>query len=305
MDLKLKHGTQDLMSIQIEVMLDLKNGNLPKTFHIVDKDEIKEFNYAQEGTASLRTAIGQLDTVIVSSQRTGNDRILRMWFAPSLGFLPIQAERWRDGKLEFAMRIKSITGRLSEPSVGSGLRQGNSALSLVFSTAIPVGGLANLVGFEKQHLRDALVGIDLCGQRRRVGKFQRDMPFPLRLERSYIDYDAAIVHENTRLQSEIAGFGNRQAVHILVTGSLPHGHNFVIAIGWGTSELRDDFGKTPENRAVAFQQIGRSSPMRLARWRLKDFCGPPRAAYVFVRTDRLARTPSPCAIGDEKNVRAS
>jgi hypothetical protein len=107
-DLKLKHGTQDLMSIQIEVMLDLKNGNLPKTFHIVDKDQIKEFNYAQEGTASLRTAIGQLDTVIVSSQRTGNDRILRMWFAPSLGFLPIQAERWRGGKLEFAMRIKSM-----------------------------------------------------------------------------------------------------------------------------------------------------------------------------------------------------
>jgi hypothetical protein len=107
-DLKLKQGTQDLMSIQIEVMLDLKNGNLPKTFHIVDKDEIKEFNYTHEGTASLRTAIGQLDTVIVASQRTGNDRILRMWFAPSLGFLPIQAERWRNGKLEFAMRIKSM-----------------------------------------------------------------------------------------------------------------------------------------------------------------------------------------------------
>lgn len=109
-DLKLKHGTQDLMSIQIEVMLDLKNGNLPKIFHIVDKDEIKEFNYTQEGTASLRTAIGRLDTVIVASQRTGNDRILRMWFAPSLGFLPIQAERWRNGKLEFAMRIKSMNG---------------------------------------------------------------------------------------------------------------------------------------------------------------------------------------------------
>jgi hypothetical protein len=107
-DLALNEGTQDVMSIQVEVMLDLKNGNLPKTFQILDNDEIKEFTYAQEGTAKIRTAMGELDTVIVSSQRTGNNRILRMWFAPSLGFAPVQAERTRDGKLEFAMRIKSL-----------------------------------------------------------------------------------------------------------------------------------------------------------------------------------------------------
>jgi hypothetical protein len=49
--------------------------------------------------------------VIVSSRRTGNDRILRMWFSPSLGFVPVQAERWRNGKLEFAMRIKALNGQ--------------------------------------------------------------------------------------------------------------------------------------------------------------------------------------------------
>jgi Protein of unknown function (DUF3108) len=107
-DLKLKEGTQDVMSIQVEVMLDLKKGNLPMTFQIIDKDELKEFNYTQEGTANIRTALGALDTVIVASRRTGNNRILRMWFAPSLGFVPVQAERTRDGKLEFAMRIKTL-----------------------------------------------------------------------------------------------------------------------------------------------------------------------------------------------------
>jgi hypothetical protein len=107
-DLDLKEGTQDVMSIQVEVMLDLQKGDLPKTFQIIDKDEVKEFAYTQEGTASIRTALGQLDTIIVSSQRTGNDRILRMWFAPSLGFVPVQAERTRGGKLEFAMRIKTL-----------------------------------------------------------------------------------------------------------------------------------------------------------------------------------------------------
>ena len=107
-DLKLNEGTQDVMSIQVEVMLDLKYGTLPTSFHIIDKDQLKEFIYSQEGAAKINTAIGELDTVIVASQRTGNNRILRMWFAPSLGFVPVQAERTRDGKLEFAMRIKSL-----------------------------------------------------------------------------------------------------------------------------------------------------------------------------------------------------
>jgi hypothetical protein len=107
-DLELKEGTQDVMSIQIEVMLDLKNGNLPKTFQIVDKDAVKEFIYTQKGTAKIRTSLGELDTVIVESTQPGNNRILRMWFAPSLGFVPVQAERTRGGKLEFAMRINTL-----------------------------------------------------------------------------------------------------------------------------------------------------------------------------------------------------
>ena len=107
-DLKLTEGIQDVMSIQIEVMMDLKNGNLPKTFKIVDKDEIKDFLYTQEGPARIRTPLGELDTVVVASQRAGNNRVLKMWFAPSLGYIPVQAERSRDGKLEFAMRIKTL-----------------------------------------------------------------------------------------------------------------------------------------------------------------------------------------------------
>ena len=107
-DLKLKDGTQDVMSIQVEVMLDLKYGTLPKTFEIIDKDQLKEFIYSQEGSAKIKTAIGELDTVIVSSRQTGSNRILKMWFASSLGFVPVQAERTRNGKLELAMKIKSL-----------------------------------------------------------------------------------------------------------------------------------------------------------------------------------------------------
>ncbi len=107
-DLELEEGTQDLLSIQIEVMQDLKNGNLPKKFRIVDKDEAKEFAYTEEGAARIKTALGNLDTLVVTSSRTGSDRVLRMWFAPSLGMVPVQAERTRAGRAEFAMRIRGL-----------------------------------------------------------------------------------------------------------------------------------------------------------------------------------------------------
>lgn len=108
-DLVLQPGTQDLMSIQVEVMLDLKNGDMPRVFSIIDKDQTKNFMYTREGPAKLRSAIGSLDTIVVASRRGPTDsRVLRMWFAPTLGFVPVQAERTRDGKLEFAMRIRSL-----------------------------------------------------------------------------------------------------------------------------------------------------------------------------------------------------
>lgn len=108
-ELVLKPGTQDLMSIQVEVMLDLKNGDLPPIFSIIDKDQMKDFMYTREGTAKLRTALGAIDTIIVASRRSPTDtHVLRMWFAPDLGFVPVQAERTRDGKLEFAIRIRSL-----------------------------------------------------------------------------------------------------------------------------------------------------------------------------------------------------
>ncbi|HUX74927.1 MAG TPA: DUF3108 domain-containing protein [Steroidobacteraceae bacterium] len=108
LDLAVQGGTQDIMSIQVQVMLDLQRGDLPAKFWILDKDKIKDFEYTREGEARLRTELGELDTVIVASRRVGDSRVLRMWFAPSLHYVPVQAERTRDGKLEFAMRIQKL-----------------------------------------------------------------------------------------------------------------------------------------------------------------------------------------------------
>jgi hypothetical protein len=107
-DMPLRPGVQDVMSVQIVVMQDLLNDRLSNRYLLADKDEIKEYLYAKEGTQKLATSIGDFDTVIVTSRRPNTARVLRMWFAPSLHFVPVRAERTRNGKLEFAMRIKRL-----------------------------------------------------------------------------------------------------------------------------------------------------------------------------------------------------
>ncbi len=46
---------------------------------------------------------------------------------------------------------------ISESSLG----QGHTALTLIFAAAVLVGGLADLIAFEKQDLRTSFTGINL------------------------------------------------------------------------------------------------------------------------------------------------
>lgn len=111
-DVALRPGVQDGMSVQVALMAELQQGGAPQGFWLIDKDELKQYEYSAEGAARLRTAVGELDTVVWSSRRPGSDRVTRVWYAPSLGFVPVQAERQRGGKLEWQMRIT----RLSRPA---------------------------------------------------------------------------------------------------------------------------------------------------------------------------------------------
>src|SRR6185437_5662087 len=72
-------------------------------------------------------------------------------------------------------------------------RQCNPSLRLVLALLVLVAPLADviLVRLEEQHLRDALVGVDLGGQGSGVRNLERHVAFPLGLEGRDVRYDAA------------------------------------------------------------------------------------------------------------------
>ena len=104
----LEPGVQDSLSVQIALMCELAQGRSPPSFQLIDKDEVKEYQYTREGEASLTTSIGKLDTLIYKSQRKGSSRYTRLWIAPSLGYLPVRAEQLKGDKRELQLQIRSL-----------------------------------------------------------------------------------------------------------------------------------------------------------------------------------------------------
>ena len=107
-DQPLKPNTQDGLSVQIELMRELAAGRSPQRFWLISKDEVNDYEYTREGKATLDTPLGKLDTVIYRSQHPGSSRVTRLWFAPSLGYLPVRAQQARHDKPEFTLDIREL-----------------------------------------------------------------------------------------------------------------------------------------------------------------------------------------------------
>src|SRR5271170_6548238 len=71
------------------------------------------------------------------------------------------------------------------------LRQDNSLLLLVLSTAVRVADLTGLVGLEKENLAEPLIGIDASRERSRVRYFERHETLPFRFKRGNVHNDSA------------------------------------------------------------------------------------------------------------------
>jgi hypothetical protein len=115
-DLPIKPGVQDDLSIQIELMVDLLHGKTPDTLWMIDKNSVRDYRYRREGESTIETPFGQVATVIYSSQHTGSPRITRFWCAPSMGYLPMHVEQKRIDKVEWTMDIR--TARREQPTGG-------------------------------------------------------------------------------------------------------------------------------------------------------------------------------------------
>lgn len=101
-------GTQDTASVQTAMIVELLAGREPRGFRILTGNKLRDYRYWQEGRATVVTPFGQFDTVVWASQREGSTRVTKVWHAPSLGYVPVQAMQYRKGQPEVQMRLVAL-----------------------------------------------------------------------------------------------------------------------------------------------------------------------------------------------------
>lgn len=99
-------GLQDAASIQALVLARLRRGDEPGTIDMIEKDRVKRYQYTLLRRERLKTAIGELDTVVYRSARSGSGRETLFWYAPELGYALVRAEQHREGKRAFRTTIR-------------------------------------------------------------------------------------------------------------------------------------------------------------------------------------------------------
>lgn len=101
-------GTHDTASVQAAVILDLLAGRKPQAYRIITGDKIGDYRYWTEGTQQVMTPWGQFEAEIWASQRNGSNRISKVWYAPALGYVPVQAVQYRKGNVEVQMKLVKL-----------------------------------------------------------------------------------------------------------------------------------------------------------------------------------------------------
>lgn len=99
---------QDPASIQAFVLAQLIAGAEPGAIDMIETDTVKRYHYTRLRNERLKTAIGELDTVVYRSARANSTRETLFWYAPSLGYAMVQAEQRRKGKRAFQTYIRSF-----------------------------------------------------------------------------------------------------------------------------------------------------------------------------------------------------
>jgi hypothetical protein len=93
-------GTQDKLSYQLQMRLDLKAGRREMTYRVADGGKLKTYAFAVTGEEPVETPLCTFDAIRVMRDRgEGSERETLIWFAPELDYLIVRLQQTEpDGK---------------------------------------------------------------------------------------------------------------------------------------------------------------------------------------------------------------
>jgi len=109
-EVALEDRSLDTGSMQVALMRDMIVSQHPGDYRLAGEDASRGYTFTDNGEASVETGIGTLTTRSFTQQREGSTRSTWVWFAPELSFLPVRIERRKEGEVQTAFKLTSLTG---------------------------------------------------------------------------------------------------------------------------------------------------------------------------------------------------
>ena len=102
-------GTQDNLSYQMQLRLDLAAGKETLVYKVADGGKIKTYPFIKLGTETVTTAIGSFEAVKVQRDRgTDRKRNTYIWFAPELDYIVIKLQQVEKSGKEYSLLINQL-----------------------------------------------------------------------------------------------------------------------------------------------------------------------------------------------------
>ena len=114
-ELAVPEAALDRGSLQVALMRDLAATGTVRRYTLADEDSVAEYEYTDNGTATMATGAGAFETRVFTQQRAGSSRATWLWVAPQLRYLPVRIEQRRDGEVQTAFDLVSVSGLTPTP----------------------------------------------------------------------------------------------------------------------------------------------------------------------------------------------
>ncbi len=111
LQMSISAGTQDKLSYQLQLMLDLQAGFTTFDYPVADEDTVKTYRFTLLGEETIKTPMGNIATIKLKRERAaGSKRNTTIWFAKSLRYLPVRITQGKSDDEFIMLEIKKVEG---------------------------------------------------------------------------------------------------------------------------------------------------------------------------------------------------
>ncbi len=103
-------GVLDRVVGPLQLMHDLAEGRDETRYSIAERGRLRHYRLTREGTETLNTALGRLETVKVVRRREGGGETTTLWCAPALDYLAVRVEHEDEDDGTFTLELTRVAG---------------------------------------------------------------------------------------------------------------------------------------------------------------------------------------------------